>query len=188
MSLCDQSCISRFQRCSQDAHLWPAGKHPLSIALQRHIIIVTIVYDSRIRSTVRHIQALAPAAPDAERKRTCVPVSGKILAVSCGSPTDGSWRGTLLSNHRAEREKSCQTRSQISCVLRKADAVSSRWMISLEFQVCCVITCQTAVSNSTSNWSIVRYLPLRSQSFIPTIRPIQASTAVAAYSISRTYI
>lgn len=79
-ALSDQDCIARCQRCSQGTRLWSAGKHPLPIAVQRHIIIVTIVHDIRKRSTARHFQALALAAPDAERKRTCVSVSGKILA------------------------------------------------------------------------------------------------------------
>lgn len=125
-SLFDQGCIARCQQCSQGARLCSAGKHPLPIALQRHIIIVTIVYDIRKRSTARHFQALALAAPDAERQRTCVSVSGKILAVSCGSPTDGSWRGTLLSNHRADGETRVRRNHKVAVRLGEADAGGSR--------------------------------------------------------------
>ena len=125
-SLFDQGCIARCQQCSQGACLCSAGKHPLPIALQRHIIIVTIVYDIRKRSTARHFQALALAAPDAERQRTCVSVSGKILAVSCGSPTDGSWRGTLLSNHRADGETRVRRNHKVAVRLGEADAGGSR--------------------------------------------------------------
>lgn len=187
-SLLDQGCIARCQRCSQGARLRSAGKHPLPIALQRHIIIVTTVYDIRQRSTARHFQALALAAPDAERKRTCVSVSGKILAVSCGSPTDGSWRGTLLSNHRADGETRVRRDHKASARLGEADAGSSRCSRPLSgARVYYDITRRSLVSDNTSNYCLqrVRCLHLRSQSFVPDSRPTQASTAAAAYSISR---
>lgn len=176
-SLFDQGCIARCQRCSQGARLRSAGKHPLPIALQRHIIIVTTVYDIRKRSTARHFQALALAAPDAERKRTCVSVSGKILAVSCvscGSPTDGSWRGTLLSNHRADGETRVRRDHKAPARLGEADAGSSRCARPLSGgRVYYNITRRSLVSDNTSNYCLqrVRCLPLRSQSFVPDSRP-----------------
>ena len=63
----DQNETTRCQRCSQAAHQSSAGKHSLSIALQRHIIIVTIVYDIRKRSTARHFPSPSPGGP---RRRT----------------------------------------------------------------------------------------------------------------------
>lgn len=66
-ALFDQGCIARCQRCSQGAHLCSAGKHALPIALQRHIIIVTFVYDIRKRSTARHFPSPSPGGP---RRRT----------------------------------------------------------------------------------------------------------------------
>jgi hypothetical protein len=192
-TLCDRGCIARCQQCSQDARLWSAGKHPLPIAVQRHIIIVTIVHDIRKRSTARHFQALALAAPDAERKRTCVSVSGEILAVSCGSPTDGSWRGTLLSNHRADFETRVRRDHKAAVRLGEADAGGSRCtrLLSGARVYYHNVTCRSAVSDKTSNSCLRRgdvCLPLRSQSFVPDICPTQASTAASPYFISRTGI
>lgn len=88
LSLFDQGCIARCQRCSQGARLRSAGKHPLPIALQRHIIIVTVVYDIRKRSTARHFPSPSPGGPR-RRTETHVRVSfrqdiGRVLRKSDG--------------------------------------------------------------------------------------------------------
>lgn len=198
-SLRDQGRLSRCQRCSQDAHQWPGGKHPLSIALRRHIIIVTIVYTIRIRSTVRHIQALVPTAPDAERQRTCVSVSGQILAVSCGSPKMD--RGEELCSpttlQRADGSARVRRDHKSAVLLGEAEIVRSE--TSIGPSGCSHVIYQLylpQVTREPLSWCTLGarprcyiYLCVRSRSSrLLTQHKHRLLQAVAAYSNSRTDI